>query len=68
MGQDDADEGGLGDGCLEHDFVEVDFHTVRRNGMTGMAITQRCRFCPAEFYEPSNLDLFPETNGLDPRL
>jgi len=68
MGQDDADEGGLDDGCLQHVWIPEDFQIVERNGVTGMSIVNRCKWCPAVFYEPSNVDRFPNTKGLDPRL
>ena len=49
-------------------WIPEDFQAVTRNGVTGMAIVNRCRLCDAVFYEASNVDKFPETKGLDPRL
>ena len=68
MGQDDADEGGIGDGCLEHEWDPIDIQAVERNGVVGMAIVNECVHCGAIFYEPSNVDKWPETRGIDPRL
>jgi len=65
MGHDDANEGaGLGE-CPGHVWVPDGFDVVEREGLVGMAITNRCR-CGAVFYEPSNVDQWP--GGLDPRL
>ena len=68
MGQDDANEG-MGPGeCLAHVWVPADIVPVERDGVTGMTIVNRCKYCPAEFVEPSNVDRFPKSRGLDPRL
>jgi hypothetical protein len=67
MGQDDENAGGPGE-CPGHEWVPADIQPVERNGVVGMSIVNECKWCPAVFYEPSNVDRFPETNGLDPRL
>lgn len=67
MGDDDANEGGAGE-CPGHEWVLADFQTVERDGVIGMAMVHQCRWCPATYYEPSNVDKWPETRGLDPRL
>jgi len=65
MGNDDADDCGA-DG---HDFVVTGVEVVERDGLLpGMAVTHHCRRCGAVAYEPSNVDRWPETGGLDPRL
>ncbi len=68
MGFDDADEGGLEDACLEHAWLPAEAQLVMRDGVPGMSMVHQCRFCPAAMYEPSNVDRFPKTRGVDPRL
>lgn len=67
MGDDDANEGGARE-CPGHEWVLANFQVVERNGVTGMAIVNECKWCGATFYEPSNVDKWPETKGLDPRV
>lgn len=76
MGLDDENEGfGAGE-CLEHEWVPAEFPPVQREGLTlpdgtpmvGFAIVNECKWCDATFYEPSNLDRWPDTKGIDPRL
>jgi len=69
MGSDDANVGGPGE-CPGHEWVPADFHAVERAGVDGVGfgILNECRWCDSTWYEPSNLDKFPETGGLDPRL
>lgn len=52
--------------CAHH-WVAVDIASVERNGVVGLAITNECAWCKSVFYEPSNVDRFPETAGVDPR-
>ena len=68
MGLDDANDAAADGTCVGHMWIPEDFQAVTRNGVTGMAIVNRCRLCDAVFYEASNVDKFPETKGLDPRL
>ena len=65
MGDDDANVGGPGE-CPGHEWVPEDIVPVTRNGVTGMTIVNQCKWCDATFVEPSNVDRFPETNGLGP--
>lgn len=67
MGLDDANDAK----CGEHWWIPADFQTVERSGVDaiGFGILNECGHgCGAMWYEPSNLDLFPDTAGLDPRL
>ena len=69
MGYDDANEGGARE-CPGHQWVLVDFQVVEREGvrLPGMAMVHECKWCDAVYYEPSNLDRFPDTKGVDPRV
>lgn len=67
MGEDDANEGGARE-CPGHEWVLDDFQVVERNGVTGMSMVHRCKWCPAVYYEPSNVDRWPDTKGIDPRV
>lgn len=60
---DDADF----DGCMHADIAES-IEPVKRDGQIGFAFVDACTDCGATWYHPSNLDKFPDTGGLDPRL
>lgn len=66
MGLDDANDNGPRE-CPGHHWVPMTVQIVKRDGLTGMSIVNECKWCDAVFYEPSNIDLFPDTNGVDPR-
>lgn len=56
-----------GPGCA-HDQVAESIEPVKRDGAVGFAFLETCLDCGATWYEPSNLDKFPETGGIDPRV
>ena len=58
---------GLDAGC-QHEDVAESIEPVERVGAVGFAFLETCLDCGANWYEPSNLDKFPDTGGLDPRL
>lgn len=51
-----------------HEHVVEGIEPVRRDGSVGFAFLEECPDCGTTWYEPSNLDKFPDTGGLDPRL
>lgn len=68
MGQDDENVGGPGE-CPGHEWQLTDLHSADHpSGGVGLGLVEKCRWCGATRYEPSNFDRFPDTNGLDPDL
>ena len=59
---------GTDDGDCLHENRDESIEAVKRAGQVGFAFVEECRGCGATWYEPSNLDKFPDTGGLDPRL
>ena len=59
--------GSVEDDC-RHEICDTSIEVVRRDEEVGFAFVEECRGCGATWYEPSNLDKFPDTGGLDPRL
>lgn len=59
MGGDDTN------GCQHLSMTET-LGEVRVDGSVGFGVTYDCNDCDYSFYMPSNLELFPDTNGLNP--
>jgi len=59
---------GDGAGSCQHESVMSSIEPVKRDGQVGFAFVDECARCGTTWYEASNLDKFPDTGGLDPRL